>query len=195
MVVVFTGQIPDGVIPPTDGFLFRYILAACTDLPPEATRHTYAGHGFTFDYPAGFAVQEAPLPGHDAVSAEAGSVQFSMLSWPLEIVQAVWLQAEPGLDVETSLTEFLQMASQQPETEIILGEPGALAKGEHSGIQQPVEIEQQGMAMKGIVVAWHCTEAQRVYLFGYVTDSEVADGDLRDSLEKHLDAFNCHGAD
>jgi CubicO group peptidase (beta-lactamase class C family) len=36
LVVVLTGDIPDDVLPPSDGLLYRYILAACTDLPPGA---------------------------------------------------------------------------------------------------------------------------------------------------------------
>jgi CubicO group peptidase (beta-lactamase class C family) len=195
MVVVFTGQIPDEVIPPTDGLLFRYILAACTDLPPEAMRHTYADHGFTFEYPAGLTVQEAPLPGHDGVTAEAGDVQFSILSWPLEIIQVVWFQAGPDLDLETSLAGFLQIASQQPETELNLGEAATFAQGHHSAIQQPFEIEQSGLPMKGVVIAWHCAESQRVYFFSYVSNPEVSDRDLAARLQEHLDSFNCHPAD
>jgi CubicO group peptidase (beta-lactamase class C family) len=195
MVVVLTGNIPDDVLPPSDGLLYRYILAACTDLPPEATRHTYAEHGFTFDYPSGFSVQEVPLPGQDAVSAATGMVQFRFDTYPFELIQAVWVQAEPGLDLEAYLAGFAGSASQQAGVEYTVGTSRVSTKGEHEAVHQSFDFGQQGFRLKGVTVAWYCTESQRVYILSYETNPEVSDPDLTARLQEHLDSFGCHGAD
>ncbi len=195
MVVVFTGDIPDDVIPPTDGLLFRYILAACTDLPPEATRHTYAGHDVTFEVPGGFSVQEQPFPGTEAVSSQAGMVQFQLYSYPFELVEAIWLQVEPDPDLEAHLAGFAESASQQAGVEFTVGESRAVAKGDHRALYQPFEFRQQDIRLNGATVAWHCPESQRVFLLSYATDLEVSDQDLTARLQTHLDAFACHATD
>jgi CubicO group peptidase (beta-lactamase class C family) len=195
MVVVFTGEIPDDMIPPTDGLLYRYILAACTDLPPKATHHTYADHGFTLKVPSGFSIQEMPVQGRDAVTDEAGLVQFRFFSYPFELIQALWLQAEMGPDVEPYLEEFNKSASQQEGVEYTVGETWAASQGEHDAIYQSFEFDQQGFRLKGVTVAWYCTEDQRVYLFSYMTSLEVSDEDVTARLQGHLDSFDCHAAD
>jgi CubicO group peptidase (beta-lactamase class C family) len=195
MVVVFTGDIPDEVIPPTDGLLLRYILAACTDLPPEATRHTYADHGLTFEYPSGFSVQEMPLPGHDAVSDEAGVVQFQLISYPFELVEAVWLQAEPDPDLESYLAGFVESASQQAGVEFTVGTPRAFTKDEHEALYQPFDFQQQDVRLRGATVAWHCPESQRVFLLSYATNPEFSDEDVKARLQEHLSSFGCHARD
>jgi CubicO group peptidase (beta-lactamase class C family) len=194
MVVVFTGNIPDDVIPPTDGLLYNYILAACTDLAPETMRHTYAKYGFTFEVPRGFSVQEMPLPGHDAISRDTGLVQFQSFSYPFELVEAVWLQAEPNPDLEAYLAAFVQDASQQPGVEFTTGELQMSTKGEHRAIYQPFDFAQQGVRLRGVTVAWYCTESQRVFFLSYATNPEVSDQDLTARLQTHLDAFESHAS-
>jgi CubicO group peptidase (beta-lactamase class C family) len=195
MVVVFTGDIPDDVIPPTDGLLFRYILAACTDLPPEAMHHTYAGHGFTFKVPNGFSVREMPFPGQDALSDETGVVQFQFLSYPFELVEAIWIQAQPDPDLQAYLAGFVESASQQAGVEFTAGESRAFAKGERQALYQPFDFKQQDLRLRGATVAWYCPESQRVFLFSYATNPDVSDQDMAARLQEHLDSFNCHGAD
>lgn len=195
MVVVFTGDIPDSILAPTDGLLFRYILAACTDLPPEATHHTYAGHGFTFEYPGGFSVQEMPLPGQEAVSDRTGQVQFRLLSYPFELVEAVWLQAEPDPDLEAYLAAFVESASQQAGVELTVGEPWAFAKGDHEALYQPFDFRQQDFRLRGATVAWHCPQSQRVFFLSYATNPEFSDQDVTARLQEHLDSFGCHARD
>jgi hypothetical protein len=195
MVVVFTGDIPDDVIPPTDGLLFRYILAACTDLPPEATHQTYASYDFTFDYPMGFSTQEMPFPGRETVSSEAGIVQFQLFSYPFELVEAIWLQTEPDPDLEAHLAGFVESASQQAGVEFTVGEIQAFAKGDHEALYQSFDFKQQEFRLKGATVAWYCPESQRVFIFSYATNPEVSDQDLTTRLQEHLDSFDCHATD
>jgi CubicO group peptidase (beta-lactamase class C family) len=195
MVVVFTGYIPDDVIPPTDGLLYRYILAACTDLPPEATQHTYANHGFTFAYPSGFSVQEMPFPGRDTISSEAGLVQFQFFGHPFELIEAIWLQAEPDPDLEAHLAGFVESAAQQSGVEFTVGEARAFTKGEHEALYQPFDFKQQDVRLRGAIVAWYCPGSQRVFLLSYATNPEVSDQDLTARLQEHLDSFGCHATD
>jgi CubicO group peptidase (beta-lactamase class C family) len=192
MVVVFTANIPDDVIPPTDGLLFRYILAACSDLLPEATHHTYANYDFTFEYPRGFSVQEMPFPGRDMISPEAGLVQFQLFAYPFEMIEVIWLQAEPDLDLEAYLAGFVESASQQAGVEFTLGESRAFAKGAHEALYQSFDFKQQDFRLRGVTVAWYCPESQRAFIFSYATNPEVADQDLTARLQEHLDAFDCH---
>ena len=194
MVVVFTGDIPDNVIPPTDGLLYRYILAACTDLPPEATHQTYANHGFTFEYPIGFSVLEMPFPGRDTISSEAGLVQFQLFSYPFELVEAVWLQTEPDPDLEAHLAGFVEAGSQQAGVEFTVGDSRAFTKGDHEALYQPFDFKQEGFRLRGATVAWYCPESQRVFIFSYATNPEVSDPEVTARLQEHLDSFNCHSA-
>ncbi len=194
MVVVFTGNIPDDIIPPTDGLLYHYILAACTDLPPEATHQTYADYGFTFDYPSGFSVQEMPLPGQDTVSTEAGLVQFRFDSYPFELIQVMWVQAQPGLDLEVYLAEFVKSVSQQAGVEFTVGESQASTKGDHEAVYQPFDFRQHGSRLRGVTLAWYCDESERVYIYNYATNPDVSDPDLAARVQAHLDSFVCHDA-
>ncbi len=195
MVVVFTGNIPDDVIPPTDGLLFRYILAACTDLPPQATHHTYSGHGFTFDYPSGFAVQDLPFPGRDVISSQAGIVQFQFASYPFELVEAIWLEAEPDPDLEAYLAGFNDSASQQAGVEFTPGESRAFAKDDHTALYESFAFRQGELRLKGATVAWYCPESQRVFFLSLATSPELSDQDVAARLQEHLDALTCHATD
>ena len=192
MVVVFTGSIPDSMIPPTDGLLYRYILAACTDLTPETKRRIYADHGFTFDYPIGFAVQEMPSPGQDAVTAAAGTVLFRLDAYPFEVIQVVWAQAEANPDLEAYLAEAFRSSSSQAGSEFTVRASRASTKERHKAIYQDWDLVQQDFRMRGGTVAWYCTESQRVYLFSYATNPEVPDQDLTARLREHLASFGCH---
>jgi CubicO group peptidase (beta-lactamase class C family) len=195
MVVVFTGYIPDDVIPPTDGLLYRYILAACTDLPPTARHRTYANHGFAFDYPRGFSVQEMPLPGRDTISSEAGVVQFQLFAYPFELMEAVWVRTEPDPDLEAQLAGFSEAASQQEGVEFTVGQTRAFAKGEQEALYQPFDFQQQGIRLKGASVAWYCPESQRVVIFSYATNAEVSDSDVAARLQEYLDLLDCHATE
>jgi CubicO group peptidase (beta-lactamase class C family) len=192
MVVVFTGNIPDSIVSPTNGLLYTYVLDACTDLSPGATRQTYADHGVTFTYPSWFSVDEMPVGGQDTVSAAAGVVQFRFESYPFELVEAVWLQAEPDPDLEAYLAEFARSASGQAGVEFTMGEPRAFTKDAHEAVYQPFDFAQQDVRLRGATVAWYCTETRRVFLFSYATNPEVPDQDLTARLQEHLDSFRCH---
>ncbi len=195
MVVVFTGAIPDDVIPPTDGLLYRYILAACTDLPAETMRRTYADHGFTFDYPIGFSVQEMPSPGQDAVTSTAGMVLFRLGFYPFEVIQVIWAQAEANPDLEAYLAEAFRSSSSQAGSEFTVRESRASTKDGHKAVYQDWDLVQQDFRMRGGTVAWYCTESQRVYLFSFGTNPEVSDEDLTARLQEHLASFGCHAQD
>jgi len=192
MVVVLTGNIPDDVIPPSDGLLYRYILAACTDLAPGAASRTYANYGFTFEYPVGFGVAEMPFPGQEAPSREAGLVQFQFLSYPVELVEAVWVPENPDLDLEAHLAGFIETASQQAGGEYRAGESRAFAKGDHPALYQPFDFAQGGVHLRGVTVVWHCPESRRVFILSYATSPDVPDSELEERLQGHLDAFRCH---
>jgi CubicO group peptidase (beta-lactamase class C family) len=194
-VVVFTGDIPDNVIAPTDGLLYSYILAACTDRPAAATRQTYANFGLTFEYPMGFGVAEIAFPGRDEITGDAGIVQFRFDAYPFELVQALWIAAEPGVDLEAYLAQVFSSTSQQPGSAYTMGSARAWTEGEHAALYQSFDFQQQGVQMKGTIVAWYCDDSERITLFIYLTNPEIPDQDLAARMQAHLDSFSCHATD
>ena len=96
LVIVFTGNIPDDILPPTEGLIYRHILAACSDLPYEAIHQTYVDYGLIIEYPAGFILTEIPLPETGKIDAGSGLLQLRLDSYPFEIIQVMWRDAEPG---------------------------------------------------------------------------------------------------
>ena len=191
MVVVFTGNIPDTIIPPSDGFLYQNILAACGDLPPRQQKLNYENYGFSFAYPAGFEISEYPLPGQDEVSPQAGMVQFMLTAYPFELVQVTWL---PGRQ-ETDLKEFL--AAYSASTSAVSGAaytPGQLknwSKDGQAAYFQSFAFDLEGIQLKGANVIWYCPAGSRIFNFSFATNEDVPDADMIDALQKHLAQFSC----
>jgi CubicO group peptidase (beta-lactamase class C family) len=194
LVVVFTGNVPDDIVAPTDGLLYRYILDACTDLPIDTTQQTYADHGFTFHYPRGFMAEELPLPGQATLSDEAGMVQFRFDSHPFELIQAAWLAAEPGGDPAAYLAEVTKSV---PEAgiEFTLGESQTWTQDGHQALYQPYDLASEGIELRGATIIWYCAESGRVYILSYTTNPEVPDQDFMARFEAHAGSFVCHTTD
>jgi hypothetical protein len=192
IVVVFTGNIPDDVIPSTNGLLYRYILGACTDLPSEATHKMYDEHGLTFEYPIGFSRLESQLPETGKLDASSGLLQFRLDSYPFELVQISWNEAEPGMDPAAYLEGQLGSIPQQAGGEYVFGKSRTLTRDQHEVIHQYFDFESGGIQLRGVINVWYCEESGRVILFSFVTNPDVSDQDLEALYQGHLDAFSCH---
>jgi CubicO group peptidase (beta-lactamase class C family) len=154
MVVVFTGNIPDNVLPPTDGLLYRYILGACTDLPSDATNKMYADYGLTFEYPTGFSQIESQLPETGKLDASSGLLQFRLDSYPFELVQISWNEEEPGMDPAEYLEEQLGPIPQQAGVEYVFGKSWTLTRDQHEVIHQYFDFESGGIQLRGVIDVW-----------------------------------------
>jgi hypothetical protein len=133
-----------------------------------------------------------PYPGRDALSAEEGMVQFTFRSYPVELIQFLWKRAEPGVDLQTYVDEFGQMAAQQEGVEITAAAPRSGTKDGHSAIYQAYSLVDQEFQLRGMIGTWLCAESERVYVASYATDPQVSDQDLDARFQEHLDAFACH---
>lgn len=195
MVVVFTANIADEDPHPTDGMLFRYIRAACTDLPYEELYKRYAKYGFSFDYGLGTTVLETPLPGRETVSDASGTVQFRFDGYPLELNTVIWDTVEADPDLEAYLDGFFASVAQQPGLELARGELAEAAKGDHEMVYQTFRLTEQGVAFSGVIGVWVCSEAGRAYAFSTITLPEMEAQELLATFQERLEAFVCHQTD
>jgi hypothetical protein len=76
-----------------------------------------------------------------------------------------------------------------------MGSARAWTEGEHAALYQSFDFQQQGVQMKGTIVAWYCDDSERITLFIYLTNPEIPDQDLAARMQAHLDSFSCHATD
>jgi CubicO group peptidase (beta-lactamase class C family) len=193
MVVVITAGIPDDSPYRADGLLYRFILPACTDLPDEERTETFASYGLSFDYPRGFARQEAPLPGREAVSAEAGIVQVQSTWFPLELMSVVWGPTEAGVDAGVFLDQVLDAMFQTSGIDLVLGDALDSHKDGQPLAVRFFEAEVEDWQLSGVSGAWHCTASGRSFVFTYVTMDETTPQALQAAFEASLAGLACHG--
>jgi CubicO group peptidase (beta-lactamase class C family) len=194
MVVVFTADIPDDSSYRVDGLLYRFILPACTDLPQEDSSQTYAKHGFTFQYPPGFAPIEMPIPGRDTLSDASGLVQFNSNWDPLELISILWDTPQAGVGVEAYVEEFLASLQQQSGLEVTVGASVNSRKDDHPMVVQFFDATENGLQLAAVTGAWVCDPAGRIYVVTYATASETSQEDLMATFEEHLASLACHSS-
>jgi CubicO group peptidase (beta-lactamase class C family) len=192
MVVVATARIPGGSFQRVEGLLNSFILPACTDLPAASRRATYEEYGFTLEYPAGFRLEEAPIPGRDAVSDLSGVVQITSNTEPLEILSLLWDGAEAGPDAAAFLDLYLAGLT---ETGVGVA-PGEPAEGEKDGHTMALRFSELtlegGAKLPAISGAWICDRANRFFAATYLPTVERTPEDLQASLEDYLERLTCH---
>jgi CubicO group peptidase (beta-lactamase class C family) len=192
MVVVATAHIPGGSSHRVEGLVNSFILPACTDLPAATRQVTYDKYGFTLEYPAGFYLGEAPIPGRDAVSDLSGVVQITSNTEPLEILSLLWDGAEGGLDAASLLDLYLAGLA---ETGVGVA-PGESAAGVKDGHTMALRFSQLtlegGAKLPAISAAWICDRANRFYAATYLPTVEMTAEDLRAALEHDLEGLTCH---
>jgi hypothetical protein len=195
LVVVFTADIADEDPHPTDSFLERYIVPACTDLPAARPAEVYANYGLAFDYPLGAQLVTRPIPGGDTVSDASGMVQFNTLYPPLEVVTVVWDQAGDSVDVVQYLEAFMASLGQETGLAYDWGESSEVRKGERDLALQFFRTRAGGLTYSGVIGIWHCQEANRLYLLIYAVTPEIAGEEVLAAFQQHLESLVCHRAD
>ena len=192
LIVVFTGFIPDEILHPTEGPMYRYILAACTDMPYEALHQTYADNGLIMEYPTGFNLAEIPLPETGTLDSGSGLLQLRFDSYPFELIQVMWREAEPGLEPDTYREKLFGSLSLQTGIELKSGDTWESKKDQHAIFNQYFDYAEQGIQLRGVTGVWYCDETGRVIAFNYVTNPEVSDQALESKYQEHLDSLSCH---
>ena len=194
MVVVFTGNIPDGQPYPHDALVFRYILAACSDLPDEVLHKHYARYGWACDYPAGFRATEWPIEGAPEPSDTAGMMWFQFVSYPQDMFLVVWGQAEPDTDLASHVDKAFLDDAQEPGVTVMRGPYEQGHKGEHRLIRQPYEIAVDGLVYhSGMAAAWYCPESGRAYVVVYGSEPGMpSEGLASSAFQRFLDSMVCH---
>ena len=196
MVVVFTANIPDGDPYPQDALVFRYILPACRDLPYEALHKTYRGYGWACEYPAGSRVWERPIGDAPEASDDSGRVQFIFVGYPWDIFIVDWSQTEPGENLASYIDHLFTETALQPEVGVARGPFEEGRKGEQPLVQQTFELTEQGQVVfSGVVAAWYCPQAGRVYVVVHESYLGWPGRDPAAILQRFLDSLVCHGAD
>lgn len=191
LVAVFTSEIPNDMLAPTDGLLYGYILDACKDLPDGEQFHTYTGEGFSFRYPAGFLVLEVPFPLAGKTEDHPVMVQFRFNSLPFELVQILSTKASGETELSFEWEKWTRTIFQQSGIQYRLGESWMGTNDGQPAAYQSFELEVQGLQLKGITGLWICPSSKRNIVFSYASNPEVADQELKIRFQEHLDAFTC----
>jgi CubicO group peptidase (beta-lactamase class C family) len=189
MVIVFTADIRDGGLYRVDGLVNTFILPACSDYVAPAARSNYDAHGFTFQYPAQYLLEEAPLPGHSAVSDESGMVQITSNTEPLELVVVLWNEVEEGEDVPTILEAYLEGFA------TMVGElaPGESREGQKDGHAMALRFSHvalEGSTIPMVTGVWICDASGLGYAVTYLTAEEKTPEELRAGLPHRLEELN-----
>ena len=194
MVVVFTADVPDEAIHPLEGFLFRYILGACADLPVGYLERQFTEYGFHFEYGTEYYVAQNPLPGMDEVTQQSGTVQFSFVNYPIEIFTVLWHSAFAGMNADETLEAATALLTEQPGLTTTWRESRELAIGER-GIQFGIlDVETEGLSLTGLVGVWACNAGEQAFVLTFVTDAPATSEDLIARLGELLDTFSCQQA-
>jgi CubicO group peptidase (beta-lactamase class C family) len=191
LVVVFTADVPDEAIHPESGLLIRHIIGACKDLPYDLTHKRFTDYGFTYDYGAEFMAIESPLPGNDHISDTAGVVQFSFISYPVEIITVIWNDLDRELDQELILNNAITSMSQQAGLEISEGEISQASIGSQELLVQDVIVTTEGIELSGLIGVWVCDQTDNVYVLSFITDAKLTRSDLLARFQQVMGSFSC----
>ena len=174
-----------------DGLVNAFILPACTDLPSPAPPPTYDAHGITFEYPARFFLQEAPIPGQEALSDAKGIVEIHSTWEPAEIVSVLW--SEVGGDEDAA--SFLQVYLAGVQEEAMKLTPGESAEGQKDGHAMALRFSEATLAEGKLPIvsgAWICDASGRAFAVTYLTTEERTPDELQAALERYLEGLTCH---
>jgi hypothetical protein len=167
-------------------------LAACTEsVPPH---ETYSKYGFSVDYPAGMGIRETGEWGVGTASEVSGQVQFSFDD-PPEAFGVVWVTVGSAPDLGAVLDEAFSMLESVGTEVNDRGVLLSVVKDGHEVAYQDCTCTEQGLSLVGIIGAFYCDEAERVYVPYYAISSEVANRrDQSAQFQRFLDSLVCHGA-
>ncbi len=191
MVVVFTANVPDEAIHPLEGFLFRYILSACTDLPDGYLNRQYANYGFSFPYDYDFSYTEEPFPGTDGFSSRAGVVQFSYIGYPIELFTVMWNDAFAGMSSDGILEVTSSYLAEDPGLTVTPRESVRVAVGSRDIRADVLDVETEGLLLTASLAVWTCDSSDQSFVISFVTDHADELENLTSRFAELLGSFSC----
>ncbi len=191
MVVVITADIRDPALYSVDGLVNAFVLPACTDLPASAAPAVYDAHGVTLEYPAGFFVEEAPLPDHRAIGTRSGIVQITSKLEPVESFSVFWNEVEEGEDVPMIFEAYLAAIA----ADLVELTPGESAEGQKDGHAMSLRFSKltlEGGTIPAVSGVWICDVTGRAFGVTYLTTEQRTSEELLAALERYLQGLTCH---
>ena len=163
--------------------------ASETELPVEMA--TYDKHGFSFEYPAGFDVEEVGVLDVEATD-ESGVVQVILEDDEIQVFQVVWMQSQEWSE-EGSIAGAI--SSMESSEDIVSVETGELLEttldGERLVYQSYSVSAPDGESVAGILASSYC-DAGGLGLGFMTMHSALSDEqELLDDLMEYLDTFDC----
>jgi CubicO group peptidase (beta-lactamase class C family) len=190
MVVAVTADSRGGLYT-VDGLVNAFVPPACTDLPTPPSRATYSAHGITFEYPARFYSEEAPIPGQEAVSDASGIVQLTSTWEPFELVSVLWSKVEGDEDAWSFLEAYLG-GIEEDGTKVMPSESGEGVKDGHAMALRFSEMAFEEGTVPTISGVWICDASGRAFAVTYLTTEETTPEELRAAFEGYLEGLACH---
>jgi CubicO group peptidase (beta-lactamase class C family) len=191
MVVVFTANVPDEAIHPLEGFLFRYILGSCTDLPEGLLQGEISDYGFSFEYGLDFVPGILPFPGTEAVTPQAGAIQFSFINYPIEIFTVMWYEAFKGMEPEEALATASELLQHQPGLNSTWKESAELQIEDQEIALEVLDVETEGIFFTAFIGVWTCENAEQPFVLTFVTDASGPVESQLVRLRELLGSFSC----
>ena len=191
MVVVITADFRDPSLYSVDGLVNAFVLPACTDLPASAGPAVYDAHSVTFEYPARFFLQEAPIPGQEVMSDVSGIIEIHSTWEPQEIVSVLWSEVEGDEDAWSFLAAYL--AAVQEEAMKLT--PGESSEGQKDGHTMALRFSKATLVEGTLPVVsgvWLCDESGLAFAVTYLTTEEMASEELLAAFEGYLEGLACH---
>jgi len=192
MVVVFTGYIPDEVLAPTSGILYRYILDSIQEPPGPIPAQVYESNDVRLEYPAGLGLSEQPIRGEDVISEHGGSLQLLLRSYPFEVYQVIWAEPEGEVDLAQWLEDVF---SGIPEGFGISVTTEPIQAGTWKDYETQYRYFDYSLGefdLRGMAVAWFCEESGRGFVTLSMTNPDVSDPEIEAGLREFMEGLDCH---
>jgi hypothetical protein len=183
--------VPDEAIHPLEGFLFRYILSACTDLPEDYLKREYANFGFSFPYDRDFLYTEEPFPGTQAFSSQSGVVQFSFLGYPVELFTVMWNDAFAGMNAEETLSAAAAILTEDPSLVFIWRESTDISVGDRDIRVEVLDVETEGLYFTAALGVWMCESSDQTYVISFATNHSAEIEDVSARFAELLGSLSC----
>ena len=172
-----------------DWLLGRFILPSCE----EYAHSEYAKYGFSLEVPGVMAATELGKSLQGPASEASGMVQFHYGSSPYESIGVQWDTVERSPDLKAVLDDFAAVVENLGTEINKVDQPVSATKDDHELIYQRFEVNERGYTYPGVIGAWYCDDAERVYLLYFATIPELAkQADPLTEFQRYLDSFVCH---
>ena len=166
-------------------------LDTVPETEPAQDLATYDKHGFSFEYPAGFSVEEVGVLDTEA-NDESGVVQVNFEDDDIQIFQVVWMQSQEWSE-EGSIAGAV--SSMENSEDVVSFETGELLETNLNGdrlVYQTYSISaSDGESVAGIVASSYCDAGGLGLGFMTMNSTLSEHQEVLDDFMEYLDTFDC----